>query len=193
MFKKLTSSILMLLLLETQAFAGQSFVQINEFLNSFQNLQADFSQVDSEGEMASGKIFIQKPGKIKISYETPEKSDIIIKNSTLIHQDHELETTSYLNVKNHILSEMFKDHIKIENLNPKIAYVKGSEVALEMNSVSLQNVDETESFLIVFKNGQISQILRSAHNNVSIAMDIKNIKTLIKLPKEVFTAKDFKK
>lgn len=183
----------MLLLLETQAFAGQSFVQINEFLNSFQNLQADFSQVDSEGEMASGKIFIQKPGKIKISYETPEKSDIIIKNSTLIHQDHELETTSYLNVKNHILSEMFKDHIKIENLNPKIAYVKGSEVALEMNSVSLQNVDETESFLIVFKNGQISQILRSAHNNVSIAMDIKNIKTLIKLPKEVFTAKDFKK
>ena len=49
---------------EQQAAIGR----INAYLNSFQTLKADFSQVGSKGNVATGVLYISKPGKLRFDY-----------------------------------------------------------------------------------------------------------------------------
>jgi outer membrane lipoprotein-sorting protein len=49
---------------EQQAAIGR----INAYLNSFQTLKGDFSQVGSKGNVATGVLYISKPGKLRFDY-----------------------------------------------------------------------------------------------------------------------------
>jgi outer membrane lipoprotein-sorting protein len=49
----------------------QSIKKLNDYLNSFQSLKADFVQVSSKGSMAQGQMLIAKPGKLRFEYAPP--------------------------------------------------------------------------------------------------------------------------
>lgn len=49
----------------------QSIMKLNDYLNSFQSLKADFVQVSSKGNMAQGQMLISKPGKLRFEYAPP--------------------------------------------------------------------------------------------------------------------------
>jgi outer membrane lipoprotein-sorting protein len=49
----------------------QSIMKLNDYLNSFQTLKADFVQVSSKGSMAQGQMLIAKPGKLRFEYAPP--------------------------------------------------------------------------------------------------------------------------
>ena len=49
----------------------QSIMKLNNYLNSFQTLKADFVQVSSKGNMAQGQMLISKPGKLRFEYAPP--------------------------------------------------------------------------------------------------------------------------
>jgi outer membrane lipoprotein-sorting protein len=49
----------------------QSVMKLNDYLNSFQSLKADFVQVSSKGNMAQGQMLISKPGKLRFEYAPP--------------------------------------------------------------------------------------------------------------------------
>ena len=49
---------------EQQAAIGR----INEYLNSFQSMKCNFSQVGSKGNLATGVLYISKPGKLRFDY-----------------------------------------------------------------------------------------------------------------------------
>jgi outer membrane lipoprotein-sorting protein len=49
----------------------QSIRKLNDYLNSFQSLKADFVQVSSKGNMAQGQMLIAKPGKLRFEYAPP--------------------------------------------------------------------------------------------------------------------------
>lgn len=42
--------------------------RINDYLNSYQSLKANFSQVGSKGNLATGTLYIAKPGKLRFDY-----------------------------------------------------------------------------------------------------------------------------
>lgn len=49
----------------------QSVKKLNDYLNSFQSLKADFVQVSSKGSMAQGQMLISKPGRLRFEYAPP--------------------------------------------------------------------------------------------------------------------------
>ena len=53
-----------------------SLVELSEYFNTFDTFQADFHQFSDDGSVASGVIFIKKPGRLRIDYERPE--DLLI-------------------------------------------------------------------------------------------------------------------
>ena len=59
--------------------AGQqkSLQKINTFLNSFQSLKSDFTQISSKGQMAQGVLLINKPGKLRFEYAAPNPMLIV--------------------------------------------------------------------------------------------------------------------
>jgi outer membrane lipoprotein-sorting protein len=42
--------------------------RINDYLNSFQSLKSNFSQVGSKGNLSNGVLYISKPGKLRFDY-----------------------------------------------------------------------------------------------------------------------------
>ncbi len=65
------------------AFAGQaqaqelSLSEISSYMNQLQTAQGDFTQINSDGTISTGTIYIKRPGRIRFEYDAPEKSLVI--------------------------------------------------------------------------------------------------------------------
>jgi hypothetical protein len=57
---------------------------IENYLNSLKNISADFMQVDDTGGIMRGKLAIQRPGKMRVTYNPPSK-DFIVADGDMVH------------------------------------------------------------------------------------------------------------
>jgi outer membrane lipoprotein-sorting protein len=55
----------------------RSMQKINSFLNSFQSMKSDFTQISSKGQMVQGVLLISKPGKLRFEYAAPNPMLIV--------------------------------------------------------------------------------------------------------------------
>jgi outer membrane lipoprotein-sorting protein len=49
----------------------QAVVRLNEYINSFQTMQGRFTQTSPKGAVTTGKVMIDKPGKMRFEYDNP--------------------------------------------------------------------------------------------------------------------------
>ena len=59
------------------AAAKLSLKEISAYLNSLTTVEADFTQVNSDGTISTGKIFIKRPGRVRFEYGPPDRSLVI--------------------------------------------------------------------------------------------------------------------
>lgn len=57
--------------LQVTAEQASSIQQISDYINSFKDLQGDFTQVSPKGNLSRGVFFISKPGKMRFEYAPP--------------------------------------------------------------------------------------------------------------------------
>lgn len=50
---------------------------ISAYLNSLSTVEADFTQVNADGSIATGKLFIRRPGRARFEYAPPDKSLVL--------------------------------------------------------------------------------------------------------------------
>jgi outer membrane lipoprotein-sorting protein len=50
---------------------------ISDYLNGLSTVEADFTQVNSDGSISTGKIFIRRPGRVRFEYAPPDRSLVI--------------------------------------------------------------------------------------------------------------------
>ena len=55
----------------------RSLQKINAFMNSYQSLKSDFTQISSKGQTAQGTLLISKPGKLRFEYAPPNPMLIV--------------------------------------------------------------------------------------------------------------------
>ncbi len=56
------------------AFAEQlSLNSISQYLNDIQTAEADFTQVNHDGTLSTGKFMLHRPGRMRFEYNPPEK------------------------------------------------------------------------------------------------------------------------
>ena len=59
----------------TPAFAQQlSLNAVSAYLNQLQTAQGGFTQINGDGTLSTGQIFIKRPGRIRFEYNPPERS-----------------------------------------------------------------------------------------------------------------------
>lgn len=63
----------------TPALAAKlSLNEISRYLNSLQTAEADFTQVNDDGTISTGRIYIKRPGRMRFDYNPPEKTLVIV-------------------------------------------------------------------------------------------------------------------
>lgn len=51
--------------------------EISAYLNSLTTVEADFTQVNADGSISTGRIFINRPGRVRFEYAPPDRSLVI--------------------------------------------------------------------------------------------------------------------
>ena len=50
---------------------------LSGYLNSLSTAEADFTQINADGTIATGKLFIKRPGRARFEYAPPDKSLVL--------------------------------------------------------------------------------------------------------------------
>jgi outer membrane lipoprotein-sorting protein len=54
-----------------------SLAALSGYLNSLTTLESDFTQVNSDGSISTGRIYIKRPGRVRFEYAPPDRSLVI--------------------------------------------------------------------------------------------------------------------
>ena len=69
---------------------AEDLARINATLNATETFAGDFLQIDPDGTRTGGKVYIQRPGKVRFEYDGPLL--IVADGVTIAQQDRVLET-----------------------------------------------------------------------------------------------------
>ena len=70
--------------------------RIESYLGRIDTLRARFLQVASDGSYAEGDLYLWRPGRLRMEYDSPVPILIVADGRALIYYDRELEQVSYL-------------------------------------------------------------------------------------------------
>ena len=56
---------------------------LSDYLNSLTTVQADFTQINSDGSISTGKVYIHRPGRVRFEYAPPDRSLVIAGSATV--------------------------------------------------------------------------------------------------------------
>ncbi|AWD22252.1 LolA family protein [Pseudogemmobacter blasticus] len=56
---------------------------LSKYLNSLTTVEADFTQVNADGSVSTGKIYIKRPGRVRFEYAPPDKSLVLASSGSV--------------------------------------------------------------------------------------------------------------
>ncbi|MEP3847121.1 MAG: outer membrane lipoprotein carrier protein LolA [Paracoccaceae bacterium] len=60
---------------------------ISQYLNDMKTAEAEFTQLNDDGTISTGKLYIQRPGKMRFEYNPPDEAVVMATNNTVIVYD----------------------------------------------------------------------------------------------------------
>ncbi len=54
-----------------------SLKELSRYLNSLTTAEAEFTQINSDGSISTGKLYIQRPGRARFEYNPPDKNLVL--------------------------------------------------------------------------------------------------------------------
>ncbi|MBI6629670.1 LolA family protein [Pontibaca salina] len=64
-----------------------SLSEISQYLNGMTTAQAPFTQINDDGSLSTGKLYIHRPGRMRFQYEKPNNAVVMAGGGTVVIQD----------------------------------------------------------------------------------------------------------
>ena len=87
----------------------------DDFLSSAQTMVGDFEQKGQDGRVSQGKVYIQKPGKLRFEYAAPAALEVIADGSNVAVTDRRLKTTNSYPIGQTPLKFLLQDKIDLKS------------------------------------------------------------------------------
>lgn len=124
--------------------------RIEIYLNGLRSIAADFLQVDEEGHMLHGKIAIQRPGKMRVTYDAPNK-DFIVADGDWVHiWNEDLKAQTNVEQGSSLAEFVLRDPIKLQG-DVTVTKLKHLPAKVEMTLVQTQD-PAAGSLTLVFED-----------------------------------------
>ena len=129
-------------------------LKIEKFFKNLITLEANFIQVSPSGNVSSGRIYLDLPGKLRIDYENPNNLLITSKGFWIVIQDRDAKTTNNIPVKSTPFAILLENKSFLYNQNIKSEYsIEAGIISLKLKS---QNNDKQESLVLEFSENPFS-------------------------------------
>ena len=87
--------------------------KVSAYLSSVQTLVGDFVQVGPDGRRTEGQFYIQKPGRVRFSYNPPSPVDVVADGHSVVVRDRNLATQDLYPLSQTPLRFLLADHIDL--------------------------------------------------------------------------------
>jgi outer membrane lipoprotein-sorting protein len=91
----------------------KDILRIETYLNEMKSLRADFLQVSSNGAVATGKLLMQRPGKMRFEYDPPSPIMLLADGYFLKYIDKDLEQVTHIWLEDTPIGFLLKDDLKL--------------------------------------------------------------------------------
>jgi len=158
--------------------------KIGEYLNNMKTLKGNFAQISSNGAYADGKVVLSRPGKMRLTYNPPMKSEIVVRRGTIIYHDKEFRQVTYYPLSATPLAVLLQDNLSFEKDVEIVDLAQGGGV-IEMTLVDREDPGmgsvtlifsaaplELRKWVVIDAQGVMTQVsLINATTGISIAAD----------------------
>ena len=91
-----------------------SLNKISDYINGLTTLQADFEQINSDGSIDRGKLYIRRPGRMRLEYTAPNNALVIASaGSVAIFDDKSKNGPTLFPLKKTPLSLLLKKNVDL--------------------------------------------------------------------------------
>lgn len=97
--------------------------RVETYLNAITTLKARFIQRASTGNLASGTVYISRPGRMRFEYDPPAQILLVADGWFVIYVDKELEQISHVPISSTPLSILLSENLNLMD-NHDIAFVE---------------------------------------------------------------------
>jgi outer membrane lipoprotein-sorting protein len=116
--------------------AADAVKRANAYLDGSAVMTADFVQIGADGKRSEGKLYVQRPGKMRFQYAPPDRLDIVADGRSVAVRDAKLGTQDLYFIGQTPLKFLLSDHIDIAR------DTKVTDVSNDANAVSITIEDK---------------------------------------------------
>jgi outer membrane lipoprotein-sorting protein len=103
----------------------------NAYFNAATNLIGDFVQIGPDGKRSEGKIYVQRPGKLRFEYAAPATLEVVADGLSIAVHDRKTATKDVYFISQTPLKFLLKDQIDL-NRDVKIIDIKSEPEAVSI-------------------------------------------------------------
>jgi outer membrane lipoprotein-sorting protein len=135
---------------------AEDVARVEEYLNGLRSLRADFVQINPDGGTATGKLYYDRPDKMRLDYDPPSRILIVANGWNLVYHDRRLKQVSHLLTGSTPLGFLLDEEIE---LGGDVTVTALDEVDGELR-VTLVQTDEPDQGSITLVFGEQPMQLR---------------------------------
>lgn len=114
---------------------AEAVERLNAYFNGFSTLQGDFIQFAADGRRFEGKLYIQRPGKMRFEYRPPVTMEVVADGTSVAIRDRKLATQDLYSIGQTPLKFLLKEQMNLE----KDSIVTGVSTKGDILSLKLED------------------------------------------------------
>ena len=114
---------------------SEAVERLNAYFNGFNTLQGDFIQFGADGRRMEGKLYIQRPGKMRFEYRAPVTTEVIADGTSVAIRDKKLATQDLYSIGQTPLKFLVKERMDLA----RDSYVTGVSTKGDILSLKIED------------------------------------------------------
>ena len=139
--------------------------RVENYFNNIKYLRADFVQEASNGNVAEGRFWLSRPGRMRVEYGQPAPVLIVVNNSVLAYTDLDLEETSYLTTNSTPASFLTRKNFSFDATDVEVVDFKKYDGFIKV-SVVKKNKKEAGEFSLIFSTNPLKFVKMEVKNDM---------------------------
>jgi outer membrane lipoprotein-sorting protein len=127
--------------------------RISAYLNSVRTLKSGFMQLSPDGQLDQGEFLLEKPGKMRFSYNPPSSTLIVATGGKVYLQNTRLNTVDHYDLSDTPLGLLLDDNVDLKT-DSAITGIDMRDDALVVHARTSNNRQQG-NITLVFSNPQI--------------------------------------
>ncbi len=126
----------------------QALARVEAYLNDIRTMHARFVQYAEDGAVASGDLYLQRPGRLRFEYTPPTPILMVATGRTFVFYDAELDQVTYLPLGATPLAFLLADRFSFADDDLAVTRMRDEPGALSITVTDPENPGEGEVTLV---------------------------------------------